>query len=185
MSKAKPRSSEPPTPNLLQKFVKQGQPVRRATKKPRPTYWGEATDWKILMDTRQKQYQVPPNIASTSLRPDICVYSESTRKVCFVELTSPAEENIQIWKLKKREKYINLIEEAKTNGWKAMCRTMEVGARGFVSKTSLNIFSILGFSSKEQTTIRKELTKVAIRCSHYIWICRDNPEWASPARLCN
>ena len=71
-------------------------------------------------------------------------YSESTRKVCFVELTSPAEENIQIWKLKKREKYINLIEEAKTNGWKAMCRTMEVGARGFVSKTSINSVSILG-----------------------------------------
>ena len=42
----------------------------------------------------KSQYQVPPSIASASLRPDICIYSETAKKVCFVELTSPAEENI-------------------------------------------------------------------------------------------
>ena len=135
------------------------------------------------MDTRLKQYQIPPSIASSTLRPDICVYSEQAKKVCFIELTSPAEENIQFWKLNKRQKYIGLVEEAKANGYTAMCRTIEVGARGFVSKSSMNVFSLLGFTSKKRNELKKNMSKVAIRCSHFIWINRNNASWESPSRV--
>ncbi len=165
------------------KFVKKGvKPKKR--KKERTSYWGKHDDWKVLMDTRQSQYHVPPTIASTSQRPDVCVYSEKAKKVCFIELTSPAEENIQIWKLKKRQKYMDLVEEAKTNGYSACCRTIEVGARGFVSKSSMNVFSMFGVGEKQRSTIRREMSKIAIRCSHFIWINRDNPKWSHPARVC-
>ena len=67
----------------------------------------------FLVDTRQTQYQIPPDIAASSQRPDICIYSKVSKKVCFIELTSPIEENMKLWKLKKRTKYMDLIESAK------------------------------------------------------------------------
>lgn len=166
------------------RFVKKGAKIPR--KKPRKvySYWSNFNDWKVLHDSRTKQYQIPPCIASSSLRPDICLYSVEGKKVCFIELTSPAEENIQLWKIKKRQKYLDLVEEAKSNGFSACCRTIEVGARGFVSKSSLNVFSLLGFSSKQKNDARREISRVAIRCSHFIWINRDNPTWSSPNRIC-
>ena len=135
------------------------------------------------MDTRQSLYHIPPEIASSNLRPDICVYSNKAKKVCFVELTSPAEENIASWRAKKTEKYLSLLEEARANGFKAYCRTIEVGARGFVSKPSMNVFSLFGFKDREKEGIRKSLSKIAIRCSHFIWISRESPSWSHPNRL--
>ena len=165
-------------------FVKMGQKPKKP-KRVRYSYWENIDDWKILVDTRQSQYTIPSEIASSPLRPDICIYSLKGKKVCFIELTSPAEENIATWKAKKMTKYLNLVEEAKENGFTAICRTIEVGARGFISKTSMYIFSMLGFNYKKKETIRRELSKTAIRCSHFIWINRDNPSWSNPARLCN
>ena len=163
-------------------FVKKGvKPKRR--KKPHSCFWGQANDWKILMDTRQKQYHIPPEIASSNLRPDICIHSIKAKKVCFIELTSPAEENITSWRIKKTEKYLGLLEEARGNGYKALCRTIEVGARGFVSTPSLNVFSLFGFNEREKVNIRKNLSKTAIRCSHFIWINRESSSWSHPNRL--
>ena len=145
-------------------------------------YWGKEDDWKIGVDTRQKQYHVPPEIASTELRPDIIIHSTKAKKVCFIELTSPAEENIGVWKMKKRAKYLDLVEEARSNGYKACCRTIEVGCRGFVSQSSMNVFSLLGFRGRQVSAIRRDLSRIAVRCSHFIWINRENKVWANPNR---
>ena len=163
-------------------FIKKGQKPKK-TPPTRQCFWSKGEDWKILMDTRQVQYSIPPQIASTSLRPDICIYSLDKKEVLFIELTSPAEENIHFWRLNKRKKYLDLVELAKSNGFNAKCKTIEVGARGFVSKPSMNIFSMLGIKQKDQTKLRKELSQVAIRCSHFIWINRENLEWSNPSRL--
>ena len=171
------------TASTTVKFVKEGEKVKKR-KKTAPSYWSIEDDWKILMDTRQSQYRIPPEIASSNLRPDICIYSPKGRKVCFIELTSPSEENIYTWKLKKRQKYIDLVEEAKNNGFTATCRTIEIGARGFISQSSMNVFTLFGCSYKKKDTIRRELSKTAIRCSHFIWINRENPSWSNPARVC-
>ena len=85
--------------------------------------------------------------------------------------------------MQNTRKYLDLVEQARANGFNAKCRTIEVGARGFVSQPSMNVFSLLGFNEKEKTCIRKELSKIAIRCSHFIWINRENKEWSNPNRL--
>ena len=113
----------------------------------------------------------------------ISVYSLKGKKVCFLELTSPAEENIRYWQLVKRKKYLDLVEEAKSHGFSACCRTIEVGARGFVSKNSLNVFTMLGINFRKRDVLRRELSRVAIRCSHFIWINRENKSWGSPNRI--
>jgi len=165
----------------LKRFVKEGTVVKKKKKRV-ISYWGKFSDWKILVDSKHKQYQVPACIASTNLRPDICIYSEEAKKVCFIELTSPAEENVRARKLEKTKKYIDLVNEAKMNGFTACCRTVEVGARGFVSQSSLNAFCLLGFTNKKKRELTREMSRIAIRCSHFIWICRDNKEWCSPKR---
>jgi hypothetical protein len=120
---------------------------------------------------------------ASSLRPDICVYSPGRKKVVFVELTSPFEENIRLWKAKKQLKYAGLVDDAKSNGWDASCLTIEVGARGFVSLNTQSLFRFFGLTPKDSKIARKEISKVAIRCSHFIWISRCNPKWSHPARV--
>ena len=88
------------------------------------------------------------------------------------------------WKAKKEEKYAGLVIDARNNGWDAHCRAIEVGARGFVSTAVTALFRHLGLSIKESNTARIELSRVAIRASHYIWISRGNREWAHPSRIC-
>ena len=103
----------------------------------------------------------------------------------FLELTSPAEENIQTWKKTKREKYTGLVDQAKSNGWNAICRTIEVGARGFVSASSMSVSSLLGLPRNKIDKVRRDMSKTAIRASHFIWISRENQTWSHPARICN
>ena len=163
-------------------FIKAGTKIKK--KKPGPTFWHDGTGWVILTDSKANPYQVPPQIAATSLRPDICIYSMSRRKVLFIELTSPFEENMTKWKAKKEEKYTGLVLDARSNGWDAHCRAVEVGARGFVGTGVTALFRHLGLSNKESNTARIELSRVAIRASHYIWISRENREWGHPSRIC-
>ena len=106
------RRKEIPQETSRIKFLKKGtRPPKKSRRKS--TFWDGTDDWKILVDTRQTQYQIPPDIAASSQRPDICIYSKVSKKVCFIELTSPIEENMKLWKLKKRTKYMDLIESAK------------------------------------------------------------------------
>ena len=76
-----------------------------------------------------------------------------------------------------------LIETAKKNGWKAVLRTVEIGARGFVNMDSMKLFRLVGHSPKQCNGIRKELSIVAVRASYFIWLNRDNKEWIQPARV--
>ena len=103
------------------------------------------------MDTRQVQYSIPPQIAETLEWPNVCIYSLLKKLILYIELTSPAEENITYWKLKKTVKYLKQVELAKANGFKAICRTIEVGARVFVSKPSMSVFCLLGITEIGKT----------------------------------
>ena len=170
---------------LNEYFVKQGSnfKIKKAQKKHTTKWWEAATDWKILVDKRDQQYQIPAELAASNLRPDMCVYSLSAKKCLFLELTSPFEDNIAKWKMAKSSKYSNLVSETRSNGWTTVLKTIEVGARGFVNVDSLKVFRLVGLSPKQCTTIRRELSKVAIRTSHYIWLSRNNKDWKHPTRV--
>ena len=140
-------------------------------------------DHTILVDYRNHQYQIPPEIAASSQRPDMCVYSKATKRVLFMELTSPYEENMSMWRVEKLKRYQQLLLDAQSNGWHTELRTIEVGARGFVAVQALGFFRRLGFVTKDCNKIRRELSKTAIRCSHFIWLNRENKEWCKPATI--
>ncbi len=49
---------------------------------------GTAEDWEMRVDLR-RQLKFPEEIAVTSLRPDIVLWSQATRQVALIELTVP------------------------------------------------------------------------------------------------
>ncbi|CAC5362581.1 unnamed protein product [Mytilus coruscus] len=71
---------------------------------------GTATDWQMLVDLKQK-LQFPPQIAVTNQRPDIVIWSASTKQAILLELTVPWEERIEDANERKRLKNQDLLAE--------------------------------------------------------------------------
>ena len=68
----------------------------------------QADDWKLLVDLG-KQLKFPHFICSTLLRPDIVLYSLSSRIVIIIELSCPSEENLNEAHIFKDGKYDDLV----------------------------------------------------------------------------
>ena len=83
-----------PTPKRTIKFVKAGDPASKQKHLDRSHLLCEAIDWELQIDYKGKEIMFPPNICTTSLRPDIVIWSNTRKKVVIFELTCPAEENI-------------------------------------------------------------------------------------------
>ena len=65
----------------------------------------QANDWKFLLDEEHNQIVFPSQIIETAKRPDIIIYSESTKKVILIELTVQIEKNLTDANLRKKCKY--------------------------------------------------------------------------------
>ena len=130
-----------------------------------------------MFDYARAQYVFPPEIVDTVRRPDILIWSTTSKIAILVELTCPAEEGILKARKRKNERYEKLITSIKCT-W-GMCRlfTIEVGARGFVSHTVRKFLRCVGFSYAHTTRICKQLSAISARCSHIIWLSRDSKHW--------
>ena len=60
---------------------------------------------------------------------------------------------------------------------------VEVGARGYCSRSVLCCFKKLGFNNKLIRNTIKKLSKSSMECSFCIWLARNNKEW-TPAANC-
>ena len=122
----------------------------------------------------------PPEILpTTEFRPDIVIYSSNLCEVLIVELTVPAEENIEKAQNRKREKYKSLLELLKRTQpkWKATLLTVECGARGFVASSFVKCLKRLGFSDGQNKKICKLVSNVVAKCSYTIWNMRNSRKW--------
>ena len=75
-----------------------------------------------------RQLKFPPEITTTSLRPDIILWSPSVKAVILAELTVPWEGGMEAAFEGKKEKYTGLAAECREAGW-SIC-PVEVGCRG-------------------------------------------------------
>ena len=141
-----------------------------------------ASDWVLLADLNSN-YCFPVHIAFTQLRPDITIFSNSLRKVILMELTCPCEENMQSWHSTKINKYLALKTVIESNGWCVELFAVEVGARGYCSKSVLCCFKKLGFNNTCIRNTIKKLSKSSMECSFCIWLARNNKHW-NPAANC-
>ena len=128
-------------------------------------------------------YVFPSHITFTELRPDIVIYSNSIKRVVLIELTSPCEENMPYWHDYKVQHYANLTRSIRTNGWQCEVLAIEVGARGFCSRTVVSALKRLGFPNKLTNKTVKELGSTSTKSSFFIWLSRNTFEW-SPDLSC-
>ena len=125
------------------------------------------------MDLSQRLY-FPPEIATTNLRPDLVLWSSSTKKVYIVDLTVPWEDAVEEAYKRKSLKYAELAADAEQRGWKAGVCPVEVGCRGFVDKTTTRLLRDLGIRGQAI----KALSSAAEWASRWLWVKRRDATWA-------
>lgn len=165
----------------LIKFVKQGAknlkssgPVDRSI-----SLLDKAKDWELLVDLDANRTLFPPEIYSTTQRPDIVLFSRSSRFVIIAELTNGAEEGFANAKLRKTGRYTKLIADIndRNNPWSALLFTIEVGARGFVGYSLTNFLRKIGFSNRKARSTCKRISLISAKCSFGIYHMHENRNW--------
>ena len=111
----------------------------------------------------------PGHIAVSALRPDIVIYSNTLKRVIIVELTCPCEENMESWHSTKLLKYSGLASVISCNGWYCDIFTIEVGARGYCSRSVTTCLKRLGFCNNLAFASAKKLGEISMRASSCIW----------------
>lgn len=74
-----------------------------------------------------RQLQFPTEITTTSLQPDIVVWSTKARSVHLIELTVPLEKGLEAAFERKKAKNSELAAECREAGWKTRIYPEEAG----------------------------------------------------------
>ena len=159
------------------KFVKKGTRVKNKNSSPGGILH-QASDWVLLGDL-DGCFSFPPHITFTELRQDITIFSNKLKRVILIELTCPCEENMEAWHNVKVNKYMPLKSVIESNGWNVDLFAVEVGVRGYCSRSVLCCFKSLGLRNRTINTTIKQLSKCSMECSFCIWLARNNKAWSS------
>ena len=119
-------------------------------------------------------YQLPCRIVSTDLRSDIVWWDFSNKSVCFVELTVSFETNFVDATERKTTKYTDLVQQARSKGYRATLLTLQVGSRGVPHYESfVALARVLDMSKKVLTSLITITANAAILGSFEIWCSRN------------
>jgi hypothetical protein len=116
----------------------------------------------------------------SSLRPDVIVYSISTKTIVWGELTAPLERRIPISAAKKLKRYSTLETQLSLKGWSAHPHTWEVGAIGFLARSVKNFLRIFLLSNSQLKFALQRVAKASRRSTFYIWNARMSSSWNPP-----
>ena len=129
---------------------------------------------------------IPPDILTTSSRPDIVILDRKAKKIELLELTCSFEKNGEKANILKGRKYFDLKRDLETAGWTTQLIPFVVGSRGLVTKH--NKQSIYNSSKRnhiklKHTQIIKDISKIALLCSFSIFQAHCQPTWQDPPLL--
>ena len=82
------------------------------------------------------------------------------------------------WHDHKINKYLPLKSAIKSRGWEVDLHAIEVGARGFCSRSLLCCLRNLGFNILAKNPL-KTVNKLSMESSFCLWLARDNVAWQS------
>lgn len=163
-------------------FVKAGEcpPQSTTTHSSSKGILHKAADWVIMLD-QEGSLTFPPHIATTTQRPDLVLYSDSTKTVVMVELTVPIEDNIAgAYASSKRPRYTQLVQDCIAANWHTHLFTVEIGSRGYCADTLKACLSALGFDRARTTQVVRDTSTTASRCSYLIYCRRNTGDWITP-----
>ena len=137
------QNAEPPSSQLWPRiqFVKANANPSKTVHQVRKrcSILSVANDWQLLADFDHCRMLFPVEICSTNERPDIVIWSFSAKTVILVELTCPAEENIDAAAAKKTARYQALVELISSH-WTVHLRTVEAEPRGSIAHSFRKLF---------------------------------------------
>ncbi|KAJ8415032.1 hypothetical protein AAFF_G00007300 [Aldrovandia affinis] len=126
-----------------------------------------------------RQLQFPQEICSTTLRPDVVLWSAAAKSALLIELTVPWEEGLEAAYERKMAKYADLVAECRESGWSVRMYPVEVGARGFVGSSTSRLLRDLGLRGARLSKSTKELSEEAEKASHWLWLRRRDKTWGA------
>ena len=151
------KSSVPTSKQLTKvKFVKNPTRVKNKNSFPSGIFY-QASGW-VLLGSLDGTFSFPLHIAFTELTPGITIFSNKLKRVILIELTCPCEEIIEAWHNAKVNKYLPLKGVAENNSWSVDLFAVEVGARGYWSRSVLCCFKSLGLRNRTINTTRKQIS---------------------------
>ncbi|XP_031418446.1 uncharacterized protein LOC105897391 [Clupea harengus] len=155
-------------------FVRAGDKPTPARRTSSAGILTSARDWQLLVDL-EHQLKFLSHIAVTTLRPDIVLVSESTKKAVLLELTVPWEDRLEEAFERKLSKYAGLVSDCQQAGWRARCFPVEVGCRGFAARSLARAFSSLDIEGERKRRAIRSTTDAAERASRWLWLKRGEP----------
>ena len=138
---------------------------------------GTANDWEMQADVGGKT-TFPGEVLTTTLRPDIVLWSRSSRQVILLELTVPLETRLEEAHERKLTKYDQLVTDIQNKNWKVWYFPVEVGCRGFVAQSLWRALGFLGLTGPGRRNLVGKVERQAETASGWIWRKRDE-QWKS------
>lgn len=158
-------------------FIRQGDPTPNTnSRRPAHTSLTPGLEWKMEADL-VRQLHFPREICSTTLRPDMVLWSTAGKTALLVELTVPWEEGLEAAHERKRAKYADLVAECREGGWNVKLYPVEVGARGFVGNSTTRLLKDLGLRGARLHKATREISEEAEKASFWLWLRRRDRAW--------
>jgi len=158
-------------------FIKGGTTETSRNTRPSSGILGTANDWEMQADVGGKT-TFPREVITTTLRPDIVLWSKSSRQVILVELTVPWEARLEEAHERKLAKYQQLVADIQDKNWRAWYFPVEVGCRGFVAQSFWRALGSLGLTGPGRRSLVGKVERQAEEASGWIWRKRDE-QWKS------
>ena len=73
-----------------------------------------------------------------------------------------------------------LVDVIRRSGWSVDLFAIEVGVRGYCSRSVPLCLKKLGFTNKEAFLVSRQLGDTSMKASFCIWLSRDSPVWNQP-----
>ena len=123
---------------------------------------------------------IPPNVISTSQKPDIVIHWPTDRRVILFELSVPFEPNIRNAHRTKLDRYSSLVSDIIDAGFDCSLVAIEIGSRGLIdtdNKTRLTRLSKDLQLPIKFSDLKNQLIKSVLMSSYSIFNARHKPSW--------
>ena len=127
---------------------------------------------------------LPPEVCVTNLKPDITIWNKTDNKFDIFELTVPLDGNIQERHMDKTNKYAHFIRNISHIA--TSVTAFEVSSTGHITSENKKSLKYLHKYCKQgikQSIFLKNISCLSIYSSYHIWLCRNDPEFLTPAYL--
>ena len=127
---------------------------------------------------------IPPEICVTNLRPDVVVLEEESKTIHIFELTMPGEHRIDESNRLKSNKYNHFVTDCAPYTCTLTC--FEISSKGFIStRNHQNLKTLHSYMTPDTklSTLKKNISALAIYTSYHIWLCRSDPLFTIPPFL--